>query len=146
MHANMFLVRRAGEVMDKDMLVLRDDTPFGEFLRLPHKTRLRHVVIVHGDRVVGVLRVNTALRRAPTESATSIRIGEAASADFVVARRDDIMFNVINRMWRHKASMTVVVQGNGVPRAQDIIGVITKEHIADSVAESISPYSAAAAS
>ena len=31
----------------------------------------------------------------------------------------------------------------GVPRAADVIGVITKEHIADSVAESIKPYAAA---
>jgi CIC family chloride channel protein len=38
--------------------------------------------------------------------------------------------------------MTVVVRSDGVPRADDVLGVITKEHIADSVAESIKPYSA----
>ncbi|HUO02082.1 MAG TPA: chloride channel protein [Rhizomicrobium sp.] len=140
LHANMFLVRRAGEVMDKDILVLGDDMPFDEFLKLPHEGRLRHVVIVHGDRLTGVLRVNTALRQVPAGVATGVRLGQAASGNFAVARRDDIMFNVINRMWRRKASMTVVVQAGGVPRARTVIGVISKEHIADSVAESVRPY------
>jgi hypothetical protein len=30
--------------------------------------------------------------------------------------------------------MAVVVRGRGVPRGDDVIGVITKEHVADSVA------------
>ena len=38
--------------------------------------------------------------------------------------------------------MTVVVRAAGVPRSADVLGVITKEHVADSVAESIKPYSA----
>ena len=31
--------------------------------------------------------------------------------------------------------MAVVVRGRGVPRGDDVVGVITKEHVADSVAE-----------
>jgi CIC family chloride channel protein len=45
-------------------------------------------------------------------------------------------------MWRRKAVMTVVVRADGVPRAGNVLGLITKEHVADSVAESIKPYSA----
>jgi CIC family chloride channel protein len=33
--------------------------------------------------------------------------------------------------------MAVVVRGHGVPRGGDVAGVITKEHVADSVADSI---------
>jgi CIC family chloride channel protein len=36
--------------------------------------------------------------------------------------------------------MAVVVSGGHVPRADDVVGVMTKEHIADSVAASIRPY------
>jgi CIC family chloride channel protein len=43
LHANMFLVRRAGEVMDKDILVLPADMSFDAFLRMPdHGGRMRH--------------------------------------------------------------------------------------------------------
>jgi len=49
-------------------------------------------------------------------------------------------YEVIRRMWRKKAIMAVVVRGSGIPRASDVVGVITKEHVADSVADSIAVY------
>jgi len=143
LHANMFLVRRAIDVVDKDILVLPDHMPFDAFLRLPeHDGRMRHVVITHEDRITGVLRVNTALRRGLESAFTGLSLGEVASPNFTIARPEDIMFNVIGRMWRRKAVMTVVVEADGVPRASNVIGVITKEHVADSVSESIKPYAA----
>lgn len=36
----------------------------------------------------------------------------------------------------------LVTRGRGVPRADDVLGVITKEHVADSVATSIEVYPA----
>jgi chloride channel protein, CIC family len=50
------------------------------------------------------------------------------------------MFGVIGRMWQRGAMMAVVVRGNGTPLASDVLGVITKEHVADSVALSVRPY------
>ena len=48
------------------------------------------------------------------------------------------MFDVVQRMSRHDAAMAVVAKGRGRP--SEIIGVISKEHIADSVAASIRPF------
>jgi CIC family chloride channel protein len=50
------------------------------------------------------------------------------------------MFGVIGDMWQRGAMMVVVVGGNGEPKAGDVLGVITKEHVADSVALSVLPY------
>ena len=52
---------------------------------------------------------------------------------------DNELFDVIGRFWRKNASMIVSVRDVGVPCAA-AVGVITKEHIADSVAESVRPY------
>jgi CIC family chloride channel protein len=43
-------------------------------------------------------------------------------------------------MWRRNAIMAVVVSGQGIPRGSDVVGVITKEHVADSVADSVKAY------
>jgi CIC family chloride channel protein len=144
LHANMFLVRRAADVMDNDILVLPDTMAFDEFLHQPeHGGRMRHVVVTHGDSIAGVLRVNTALRRGLEGAFTGLTLGDVASPDFTIARADDIMFNVIGRIWRRKTTMAVVVAGGGiVPRKSNVVGMITKEHVADSVAESIKPYAA----
>ncbi len=144
LHANMFLVRRAVDVMDRDILVLPHTTAFDDFLRLPeHEGRMRHVVVTRDDKISGVLRVNTALRRGLEGSFTGLSLGDVASPNFTIARGDDIMFNVIGRMWRRKAIMAIVVEAEErIPRTKNIAGLITKEHVADSVAESIRPYAA----
>ena len=143
LHANMFLVRRAGEVMEKDVIILSQDMTFDQFLALTdHGGRLRHIVLTHAERITGVLRVNTALRRGFEGTFMGTSLGDVASKQFVIAHPDDIMFNVIGRMWRRNAIMTIVVRGEGIPRPGDVMGMITKEHVANSVAESIKPYSA----
>jgi CIC family chloride channel protein len=144
LHANMFLVRRAVDVMDKDILVLPHNMAFDDFLRLPeHEGRMRHVVVTRDDKISGVLRVNTALRRGLEGAFTGLSLGDVASPNFTIARGEDIMFNVIGRMWRRKAIMAVVVEADErIPRTKDVAGLITKEHVADSVAESIKPYAA----
>ena len=62
LHANMFLVRHAEEVMDRDVLTLPADTDFAAFLRETKASGFRHIVVTRNDRIVGVLRVNTELR------------------------------------------------------------------------------------
>jgi CIC family chloride channel protein len=141
LHANMFLVRRAHEVMDTDVLVLPAETSFDAFLRQPeHEGRLRHVVVTQKGRLFGVIRVNTGLRRGLESADTGVTLGEVANRNFAVTRRDEVVFDVIERMWRKDAVMTVVVNGQGVPHADDVAGVITKEHVADSVASSVKIY------
>jgi len=146
LHANMFLVRRADEVMDRNLLLLPESMAFDEFLRRPEFVGgLRHIVLTNGERITGVLRVNTSLRRGLAGTYSGVLLGHLASRDFTIARSDDVMFNVIARMWRRKANMAVVVGDVRVPRGSDVIGVISKEHVADSVAESIRPYGASGA-
>ena len=71
---------------------------------------------------------------------TGVSLGDVASCNFTVVGEDETAFDVIRRMWRRSAIMAVAVRGRGVPRGSDIAGVITKEHVADSVADSIKPY------
>ena len=141
LHANMFLVRRAGAVMHRDAIVAPADADFEAFLARPeNRDRMLHIVVAHVGRIAGVLRVNNALRRHREREATGVTLGDIASKGFTIAREQDIVIDVIRRMWRHKATMAVVVRGDGVPRAADVVGVLTKEHVADSVADSIEIY------
>jgi CIC family chloride channel protein len=141
LHANMFLVRRAREVMDTDFVLAPAEMSFDAFLsRADHQGRMRHVVVAEGNRILGVLRVNTALRRVPESAQSGIRLRDIASRNFTVVREDDIAFDVIQRLWRRRAVMALVTRGRGVPRAANVVGVITKEHVADAVATSIKIY------
>jgi len=143
LHANMFLVRRAREVMDTDVVLAPNTTTFDSFLaRSDHGGRMRHVVVTEDNHILGVLRVNTAIRTVSEGSQSGVTLGDLASRDFTIVREDDIVFDVIQRIWRRRAGMALVVRSRGVPRAGDVAGVITKEHVADSVASSIQVYPA----
>ncbi len=134
-HANMFLVRSAGEVMDPDIEILPAEASFDEYLRQPeHAGRLRHVVVTANGSIYGVIRVNTGLRRGLEAAHTGVTLGDVASRNFVLVPADETAFDVIRLMWRRNAIMAVVL------RAGEVAGVITKEHVADSVADSIKAY------
>jgi chloride channel protein, CIC family len=137
-HANMFLVRAAREVMDSDIQVLPAESSFDDYLRQPeHAGRMRHVVVTDKGHIYGVIRVNTSLRRGLEGTGTGLTLGDVASRNFTVVGEDETAFDVIRRIWRRNAVMAVVVRSRGVPRGGDVAGVITKEHVADSVADSI---------
>jgi CIC family chloride channel protein len=142
-HANMFLVRSAREVMDTDIQVLPVESSFDDYLAQPeHAGRLRHVVVTDKGHIYGVIRVNTGLRRGLEGAHTGVNLGEVASRDFTLVDEDETAFEVIRSMWHRNAIMAVVVREHerGVPRGSDVAGVITKEHVADSVADSIKSY------
>jgi chloride channel protein, CIC family len=141
LHANMFLVRRAREVMQTDVTLLPAEADFDAFLR-QHSggAGFKHVVVTRGNHIAGVVRVNIGLRRGVEQAYSGVRLADVAQRNFTVAREADIMFDVVQRMARHNASMAVVVKGRGRGRPSEIIGVISKEHIADSVADSIKPF------
>jgi CIC family chloride channel protein len=142
MHANMFLVRHAEEVMDRSVLVLPAETDFAAFLRETSAGGFKHIVVTSNDRIIGVLRVNTELRLGLESAYSGVRLGDIAQKNFTVSRAGDVVFDVVDRMWRRGASMSIVTKGGRrVPRADNIVGMISKEHIADSVADSVRPYS-----
>ena len=141
LHANMFLVRTAAAVMDRDFLLVDEGESFARFLQLSDGlSGLRHVVVTRGNLIVGVLRVNTDLRRTVSAAGADVPMGTLARRNFTIVRQNAVMFDVIARLWRRQAVMGVVVDGTGVPRRHNVVGVITKEHIADEVASSVSMY------
>ncbi len=141
LHANMFLIRRAGDVMERDISLVPADADFEEFLRANGSTGgLKHVVVTRGQRIAGVIRINTALRRGVEAAYAGVKMGDVAQRNFTLARENDIAFDIVQRMARHNAGMAIVTRTGGKWRPDDIVGVISKEHVANSVAESIRPF------
>jgi CIC family chloride channel protein len=137
LHANMFMVRSASSVMETDVLVLDETTLFHDGLTKSDQPVFRHIVVTREREIVGVLRINTGLRRALSQSIASTTLGALAQTNFIVVAESDVAFDVITRMWKQRAVMAVVVghgKGHALPR---VLGVIAKEHIADSVASSV---------
>ncbi|MGG1947333.1 chloride channel protein [Trinickia sp. NRRL B-1857] len=141
LHANMFLVQEAGQVMETDVLVLDHATPFREILPRSEGLLFRHVVVTRDDRILGVLRINVGLRRAASQAESDITVAELAQRNFIVVTQHEIAFRVISRLWKQHAAMAVVVEQGDAHSPVRVLGVIAKEHVADSVASSIKIFS-----
>ena len=140
MYANMFLVRHASEVMDRSAILVPAEMELDDFLCRPDNPKgLAHVVVTRGEQIAGVARINTGFRHGAGRAHAGVTMGDVAQR-FTLAREEDVVFGIVNRMTRRGTAMAVVVSGSRRPRAQQVVGVISKEHIADSVAASIRPY------
>jgi chloride channel protein, CIC family len=137
----MFLVRRAGDVMERDVVVMPADADLDEFLRR-HSAGggFKHVVVARGNHIVGVVRINTGIRHGIEAAYSGVTMDTVAQRNFTLARENDIVFDNVQRMSRRDAGMAVVIKVGGRGRPSEVVGVISKEQIADSVAESIKPF------
>jgi CIC family chloride channel protein len=141
MYANMFLVRRARNVMLKDVTLLAADAHFDAFLRQHSDEHgLRYVVVTRGNHIAGVVRINTSLRHGIEHAYSGVLLGDVAQQNFTIAREGDIMFDVVQRMTRRGADMAIVIKDGCRPRPANVIGMISKDQIADSVGASIRPF------
>ena len=144
LHANMFLVQSAKDVMETDVPILPAEMSLDEFLLLPeNKGAIRHVVVTRGNRISGVVRINTGIRQQLARTQTGVTLGDVARKDFTIVQEEDAVFDVIRRMSGRGVTMALVVDvpnKRTIPRPSQIRGVITKEHVADSVAKTVSIY------
>jgi chloride channel protein, CIC family len=141
LHANLLMVRRASEVMVRDVILLPAETGFDAMLRqLKQYDGLKHAVITGGSHIIGYVCVDGGLHRGLKEWVSDVTLHDIAQLNFIIVQEDDVVFNIITRMARCEASIAIVLKDRAQPLASNITGIISKEQIADSVAESIKPY------
>ena len=100
----------------------------------------KHVVVARGNHLIGVVRINVGIRRGIEAAYSGVTMGTIAQRNFTLARENDIVFDIVQRMSRRDAGMAVVIKTGGRGRPSEVVGIISKEHIADSVADSIKPF------
>lgn len=141
----MFPVRHANQVINRDVVLTPAEIDFGDFLRDPaHSGKMKHVVVTKHRRIGGCVRVNMALRRGVEDAYIGVRLGDVAHRNFILASDDDVVFDIVTQMARRKATMAIIISGvrHGArrPRAENVVGVLSREQLGDSVIESIGPF------
>jgi CIC family chloride channel protein len=136
LEANMFLIRRASEIMERDVILLPADADFDIALHQSESVAGWQAVVTNGNHITGVINVS-GYHCSHKEGYSGLTLRDAAQSNFIVAQEDDVVIDIMARMQRRGASVAVVIKGRGRPYASQISGIITKDRIVDSVAESI---------
>jgi len=138
-HSNMFLVRQAREIMDVKFAVMPAETKLVDAIESLRDKKTRHVVVTHDGRITAVLRLDPSLYELENMRTRAI-LGALGDRDFILSRQKDTVFDTLKRLSRHHAENALVIKGRGVPRADDVVGVISKHAIGSTVVAGFSTY------
>lgn len=129
MHANLFLVRYAADIMDRNIQILPDSS----LVSALNGNAASHVVITHDGHVASVLPEKTIL---PQGTQT---LADIATRDFILINQKDVSHKIIRQMWENNASVAIVIShdNDSQPLGKDVVGVITKAQLADSMTSTV---------
>ena len=131
-HTNMYLVRQAQELMNRDFIVLPIETSIASALSQIADRPDAHVIVSDGPRIAGVARLSAG-SYAPDRYAGQT-LQSVVAEDYVIAPETSILNTIITRMNRRDRSLAIVVNGKArVPRPEDVVGVIAASEIAAAV-------------
>ena len=141
LHVNMFLVQHAKDVMSREFMVSPADARCSDlFAGLESSGRPLYLIPVDANGIRGVLRVNATLGHALQVGRPDARLRDVASPHFVLVAEEEVVSNVIGALWQGQVQMALVTRRPGSRLPADLVGVISKDQVADSVASSLAIY------
>jgi chloride channel protein, CIC family len=135
-HTNLYLVKQAQDVMERKFILAKAGTTLKEALGADEEDLLRAIVVERDGRIVGLVHPRSGLWREARLNPTMLVDGFVESPA-VVCRDTDLLSLALARLKRRRSGAAIVFRGAGRPRAADIVGVITKRAIADTVINSL---------
>lgn len=127
----MFLVQPVTEVVNRNFKVLPQEMTVADAISQidPETTK---VLVSDGQRLAGFIRFGTIRYR--MEKVANQRLGDLSINEFIIATERSNLNDVISRMNRRGRSYAIVIKGNrGVPRPDEVVGIIDREEIAQAV-------------
>lgn len=133
-YSNAYLVRSAQEVMEKSITVMAADTPIADvFTYAAEGASARFIIVREGDRIVGVVPFDARIEMRDTGETPKV-IRDLAIPHYVLVRENSILEEVMRRIRDRNATLAIVVKDKpGVPRPADVVGIIGKPQIADTM-------------
>jgi CIC family chloride channel protein len=131
-HTNMYLVQQARELMSKNFLVLPKTTPLAQAVASLNDKPGAQLIISHDRRIEGYARFRSLPYR--LDGPADGTLDAVTATDFVVAPETEILNSIISRMSTRRRTFAIIVKNrSGIPRTDDVVGVIDSKEIADAV-------------
>jgi chloride channel protein, CIC family len=134
-HINLFLVRQAQDIMERRFILAKAGTTLKEAIAGEEVDDLRAIIVERDGQIVGLIPPRSGLWRA-SQGNPKLTVERFVEPRAVICRDIDLLSRVLARLKRHRSGAAIVFHGSGRPRARDIVGVITKRAIADTVIDS----------
>jgi chloride channel protein, CIC family len=134
-HINLYLVRQAQDIMEQRFILAKAGTTLKQTISAEDTDDLRAIIVEREGRIVGLIPPRSGLWR-ESQSNPNLLVERFVESRAVICRDVDLLSLVFARLKRHRSGAAIVFRGAARPRARDIVGVITKRAIADTVIDS----------
>lgn len=134
-HINMFLVQQAQDIMEKRFILAKAGTSLEKVISTEEADDVRAIIVEREGRIVGLIPPRSGLWL-ESRNNPDLLVEGFVESQIVVCRDVDLLSLALSRLKRHRAGAAIVFHGTDRPRARDIVGVITKRAIADTVIDS----------
>ena len=134
-HINLYLVKQAQDIMERRFILAKAGTTLKEAIGAEDTDDLRAIIVEREGRIVGLIPPRSGLWL-ESQSNPNLLVERFVESRAVICRDVDLLSLVFARLKRHRSGAAIVFRGVHRPRAHDIVGVITKRAIADTVIDS----------
>ncbi|WP_423863832.1 chloride channel protein [Bradyrhizobium sp.] len=134
-HINLYLVKQAQDIMERRFIVAKAGTTLQQAIDAEDNDDLRAIIVEREGRIVGLIPPRSGLWR-ESQGNPNLKVERFVESRAVICRDVDLLSLVFARLKRHRSGAAIVFRGVSRPRARDIVGVITKRAIADTVIDS----------
>src|SRR3984957_7052705 len=135
-HINLYLVKQAQDIMERRFILAKAGTSLKDIIGVEDDTDDTCAIIVEREgRIVGLIPPRSGLWR-ESRSNPDLLVERFVENRAVICRDVDLLSLVFARLKRHRSGAAIVFRGVHRPRVRDIVGIITKRAIADTVIDS----------
>jgi chloride channel protein, CIC family len=134
-HINLYLVKQAQDIMERRFILAKAGTTLNQAIGTEETDDLLAIIVEREGRIVGLIPPRSGLWR-ESQSNPNLLVERFVESRAVICRDVDLLSLVFTRLKRHRSGAAIVFTGVNRPRASDIVGVITKRAIADTVIDS----------
>jgi len=131
-HINLYLVKQAQDIMERRFILARAGTSLKDTIGAEDTDDLRAIIVEREGRIVGLIPPRSGLWR-KSQTNPNLLVEQFVESRLVICRDADLLSLVFTRLKRRRSGAAIVFSGVDRPRARDIVGVITKRSIADTV-------------
>ncbi len=123
-HSHMFMIRHAGDIM-KPVHGITTADQLQEATKKAQGGEDGYLIVRKGGIIEGLVRVGGTVDAGE----------EVVTRNFVIARSDSFIRDVMARMSHSPrgARLAIVVDRKGVPRPEDVLGIVTRSSIAETI-------------
>ncbi|MEZ5856123.1 MAG: chloride channel protein [Hyphomicrobiaceae bacterium] len=131
-HINLFLVWQARDIMEKQFITTTAGTTLKEVIASANTQDLPAILVEREGRIVGLIPPRSGLWRESGQN-PDVLVDQFMEKHLVLCRDTDILSLVFGRLRRRHVGAAIVFEGEHKPHANNVVGIITKRAIADTI-------------